>query len=338
MVVVGGSAGGVEALLGLVAGLPSDLAAAVLIVMHIGADTPTALPRVLRRTGTLPVDVAADGMAIQPGRIYLAPADRHLLVDDGCLRVMLGPRENGFRPAVDPLFRSAAKTYGPRAVGVILSGGLDDGTLGLQEIKRQGGLAVVQQPEDAQVSAMPSSAIRHVKVDHVIPAGEMGSLIARLTGGNSARANRRRLHAKGHRAAERSAKLEPERPSGIACPECGGVLREEHEGDIESFRCHVGHGFTTDALNSEHTRRVEAALWTALRSLEESVELRRRLAESARTRRLDAIASGFDRVRRDAERRADVIRRVLLEPAASDGGRVGRRARGRRRRSQRRVR
>jgi two-component system chemotaxis response regulator CheB len=339
IVVVGGSAGGVEALLGLVAGLPADLPAAVLIVMHIGADTPTALPRLLERAGPLPVEIAADGEPIRPGRIYLAPADRHLLVGDGRLAVAVGPREHGFRPAVDPLFRSAAQTYGARVIGVILSGGLDDGTLGLQQIKEHGGLAVVQRPDDAKVTGMPCSAIRHVQVDHVLPVRRMGRLVARLAGRNSARASPRRLRTNGQRRREvrRTADLEPERPTAITCPECGGALREDRNGDVERFRCHVGHGFTADSLGAEHTKRVEAALWTALRTLEESVELRRRLADSARNRRLDAIARGYDDVRRDAERRAEVIRSALGGPPAPVGDRLRRPARARRRMPPRRA-
>jgi two-component system chemotaxis response regulator CheB len=308
--------------------------------MHVGPDTPTVLPRLLARAGPLPAEIARDGEAIHAGRIYLAPADRHLVVDDGRVAVMPGPRENGFRPSVDPLFRSAARAYGERVVGVILSGGLDDGTLGLQEIKRHGGCAVVQEPGDARVTGMPCSAIRHVKIDHVVPARQMGPLIARLARPPSARADRRRrMHPKRTRrpTVARAANLEPARPSAITCPECGGALRDERGDGIEAFRCHVGHGFAADTLDSEHTRRVEAALWTALRTLEESVELRQRLGDHARKRRLDAIARGYDRARRDAEKRADVIRSALAEPSKSDGIRVRRPAGRRRPRATRRV-
>jgi len=180
IVVLGFSAGGIEPLLQLVAGLPSDLPASVFVVHHFPTHSVSALPSILRRVAHLPVTAAVDDEVIRPGRIYVGRPDRHLLLEDGRVRLARGPREHGNRPALDPLFRSAARAYGPRVIGVILSGTLDDGTIGLHAIKAAGGLAVVQDPEGAAYPGMPHSAMQHVDVDHVAPSGELGALLARL--------------------------------------------------------------------------------------------------------------------------------------------------------------
>lgn len=181
IIVIGLSAGGIEPLLQLVADLPSDLPAALFVVHHFPAHSISALPSILARTADLPVRTARDRGPVSPGHIYVGRPDRHLLLMPGLMRLTRGPREHGNRPALDPLFRSAARSYGSRVIGVILSGTLDDGTVGLQAIKSAGGLAVVQDPEQAAYRGMPTSAVEHVEVDHVVPAGEMGALLTRLT-------------------------------------------------------------------------------------------------------------------------------------------------------------
>ena len=179
IVVIGASVGGVEAIGFLAAALPPDFAAAVLVVLHVGAHR-SVLPRLLSQRGPLPACHPGDGDLIRPGRIYVAPPDQHLLVEPGCVRLARGPRENWARPAVDPLFRSAARAYGPHVVGVILTGGLNDGTAGLFEVKRHGGVAVVQDPGDALSPGMPQSALRHVAVDHCLPLPAIPALLAAL--------------------------------------------------------------------------------------------------------------------------------------------------------------
>ncbi len=181
VIVVGASAGGVEALRGLVGSLPIDLPAAVFLVLHIPAQSPSLLPEILSRSGPLRALHPTNGEVIQHGLIYVAPPDHHLLLEDGFVRVVRGPRENRHRPAIDPLFRSAARAYGSRVVGVILTGSLDDGTAGLLAIKRRGGVAIVQDPDDALYSSMPRSALAHVDVDHVLVLSEIGPVLARLT-------------------------------------------------------------------------------------------------------------------------------------------------------------
>src|SRR5256885_4553560 len=173
IVVVGTSAGGVEALATLVSTLPPRLPAAIFVVLHISAHSPSFVPDILDRSGLLETVQASDGMEIKHGRIYVAPPDHHMLVGHGNVRVVRGPKENRHRPAVDPLFRSAALAYGPRVVGVILTGALDDGTAGLRAVKRCGGLAVVQDPRDALFPSMPQSALQHVRVDHCLSVGEI---------------------------------------------------------------------------------------------------------------------------------------------------------------------
>lgn len=186
IIVIGASAGGVWALWHLVQGLPADLPAAVFIVVHLSAKYPSALPHILQNAGNLPVVQAVDGAEINPMRIYIAPPDRHLLVKPDCMRVVFGPRENRFRPAIDPLFRTAAVAYGKRVIGIVLSGALDDGTAGLAEIKEQGGVAVVQDPQEAFFTSMPQSAIKHVAVDHILPVADIARILKDLVEETSA--------------------------------------------------------------------------------------------------------------------------------------------------------
>lgn len=180
IVVIGASAGGLWALEELVADLPADLPAAVFIVVHISARFPSWLPHILQKFAKLPAVHAVDGAAIEAGHIYIAPPDRHLLVKPEYMRVVLGPKENRFRPAIDPLFRTAALAYGKRVVGVVLSGLLDDGTAGLIEIKEQGGVALVQDPQEAMFPSMPQSAIQHAAVDHILPVADIARVLVHL--------------------------------------------------------------------------------------------------------------------------------------------------------------
>src|SRR5215475_6533891 len=191
LVVVGASAGGIPALLTLLGDLPGDLPMAVLVVVHGSPDSPGGLAEVLDRRSTYPTSYARDGLEIAYGHVYVAPPDRHLTTNDGHLAVRHGPRENRFRPAIDPLFRSAAESHGPRVIAVVLSGGLDDGTHGLVVVKRHGGIAIVQSEEDALVPHMPVSAANAVAVDYVIPAAKMAPVIAGLVGKPQRSASRR---------------------------------------------------------------------------------------------------------------------------------------------------
>jgi two-component system chemotaxis response regulator CheB len=320
IIVVGASAGGVEALGQLVRGLPADLPAAVFVVLHVPQHGTSVLPSILRRAGRLPVEHAKDGEAIRPGRVYVAPPDFHMLIKNGHVRLARGPTENSHRPAIDPLFRTAARRYGRRVIGVVLSGVLDDGTAGLQSVKNRGGLAVVQDPADALYAGMPQNALENVAVDFTAPVAEIGPLLARLTA--------ERLPAEPDPAVTREMEMEadmaeleldamqsfdrPGTPSPFACPDCNGVLWELHDGDLIRYRCRVGHAWSPDSLLAKQSDGLEAALWSALRALEERANLSAKMAERAGQRKYDLVASKFRAQVREAEQHAKVIRDVLL--------------------------
>jgi two-component system chemotaxis response regulator CheB len=319
IVVVGASAGGVEALADLAASLPGDLPAAVFVVLHLPATGTSALPEILSRHGPLPAGHVRDGEPIQPGQIYVAPPDRHVLLRTGHVHLSRGPREHGHRPAVDPLFRSAAREYASRVIGVVLSGALDDGTAGLAAIKGRRGLAVVQEPTDALYPGMPGSALANVQVDHVSPAASMGTLLARLTREPAAEMS-------GPAPADMNVEVEvegfsleavegehPGRPSGFSCPDCNGVLWEIQDGQLERFRCRVGHAWSPESLLTQQRQGLEAALWIALRSLEERAALSRRLAEPARRRGHLITATRFEEQAAEAQQAARLVRNLLVD-------------------------
>src|SRR4051812_27641037 len=247
IVVIGGSAGSIEVLAELVGGLPRDFPGSLFVVVHFPGSVPSTLPRILSRAGPLPAHHPRDGEMIEPGRIYVAPPDCHLHISDDRIRLTRGPKENGHRPAVDPLFRTAALSYGPRVVGVILSGNLNDGTAGLLRIKQLGGVAIIQDPESALYQGMPRSAVEHVAVDHVLPVHEIAGRVTDLadrpigpvevtgmpedfTSDNQA-----------EEIATADRHQQPGVPSTMACPECHGVLWEVKDEELVHFRCRVGH-------------------------------------------------------------------------------------------------
>jgi two-component system chemotaxis response regulator CheB len=334
IVVIGASAGGVEALSKLVSRLPRDLPAALLVVLHVPANGTSVLPMILSRAGPLPAVHARDGQAIELGHIYCAPPDHHLLVGRGHLRVARGPRENGLRPAADPLFRTAARVYGPRVIGVVLSGSLDDGTAGLYVIKARGGFAITQDPEEAMFSGMPRSAVENVAVDHCLPVAEIAPLLDRLTRepvaeeGVAPVPDEMEIEV-GMAELDPAALQSDDRPgqlSGFSCPECNGVLWELRDGELLRFRCRVGHAYSANSLVEAQSEALEAALWAALRALEEQAALAHRLMIRSRDRGHDLAAARFEQQVRDSEERAALIRDVLLrkepvsagDPAATD--------------------
>jgi two-component system, chemotaxis family, protein-glutamate methylesterase/glutaminase len=328
IVVVAASAGGLEPLRTLLAALPADLPASLLVVLHIPATGGRALPSILNRSGVLAAAAAEDGEQLRPGRVYVAPADLHLLVVDGKVRTSRGPRQNGVRPSADPLFRSAALYGGPRTIGVVLSGTLDDGALGAATVEQQGGCVVVQDPGDAAYASMPRCAVATTRHPAIRPAGKIAGLLTRLT------------HEKVEvRAGERPADLEeevrallavdlettpaPRDYSGFTCPECGGPLYHTREHTADSYDCLVGHRWSPESLLEEQASTVERAMWLAIRSLDERRRLTGRLAESARTRGHPISAARFRAAAAEAALAADVIRNatgkmnpVTEEPAA----------------------
>ncbi len=302
IIVVGASAGGVEALLQLVSGLPRGLPAAMFVVLHTSAEGPGMLPEILRRRSTLRVMAAQDEGPIEPGRVYVAPPDRHLLLERNRMCLGRGPSENRHRPAIDPLFRSAAYAHESRVIGVLLSGYLDDGVAGLITIKEHGGISVVQSPEDALVAAMPRAAIDNDHVDYSVPVAAMPELLAKLVQ-NYKRKSRRVMKGA----------PKQERVSAFTCPECHGSLWEVDKYGFLQFRCRVGHKFSRDSMMDAQSQSLERALWAALRSLEEHAELSRRLAERAKAAGHTKAASRFQERLKASQENARVIREMLTE-------------------------
>jgi two-component system chemotaxis response regulator CheB len=297
--------------------LPADLAAAVFVVLHIPASGTSVLPAILARRGELPAAHAVDEESIKPGRIYIAPPDHHMLVQREAVRVVRGPKENGYRPAIDPLFRSAARTFGPRVTGVVLSGVLDDGTAGLAVIKHNGGRTLVQDPDDALYPMMPLNAIEFVVPHEVLTASELAAAIvsasAEPVSPVAVSASDPILGEEEFIQIDRAASDRPQPgfPSGFTCPECGGSLWEDDEGGVPRFRCRTGHAYSVDTLLAEHSEAVEAGLWAALRTLEERAAMTRRMAARFRGRGRRSTAARFDRQANAAVEQALVIRTAL---------------------------
>jgi two-component system, chemotaxis family, protein-glutamate methylesterase/glutaminase len=321
IVVIGASAGGVEAISTLVSDLPRDLRAAVLVVLHLSKGR-SMLPEILTRSGRLPAAHPEDGDPLEYGHIYVARPDHHLVLERGKIRVVHGPTENGCRPAVDPLFRSAARAYGPRVVGIVLTGGLDDGTAGLAAVKEAGGIAIVQDPDEAFAPSMPRSAKAFVQVDHVLPVREISLLIAELTREETnAKPPATGAHVKpleSDLAEPPIALREDDRPGKVSiftCPECHGTLWEADERGIVRFRCRVGHAYSAESMLAAQTDSVDRALWTALRSVEERAALTHRLAERARKRGHHWVARAFEERALAADGHAAVIRELVVTRA-----------------------
>jgi two-component system, chemotaxis family, protein-glutamate methylesterase/glutaminase len=268
IIVIGSSAGGVRALQKLFSRLPGDLPAAVFVVQHTPPHHNSLLAELLTAAGALPVFAAKDREPIVYSRAYVAPPDRHLLIEHGHVHLSAGPQENRSRPAINPLFRSAAIAYGPRVIGVVLTGLLDDGTLGLWEIKRRGGISVVQEPNDAEYVQMPESANRNVEVDYLIPLREIGPRLVSLVGEDS------RPGVDEPRFAMQSEDIR------LTCPECHGPLRRVKYGDLVELKCRVGHAYSPESALVAHDDAEERVLWSAVEMLEEGADFAELLAES----------------------------------------------------------
>lgn len=315
IVVIGASAGGLHPLGQLLAELPPTLQAAVFIVMHLSS--ASVLAQVLGRGSSLPVEQAEAGSAIKRGRVYVAAPERHLLLHDEHILMPRGPRENLARPAIDPLFRSAACTFGGRVVGIVLSGALNDGTAGLLAVKRCGGVSIVQDPRDAAVPDMPQHALRNVDVDYCIPVSRMSSILARLVdepaGATPEIPLSIRLEAA--IATRESSSMESEellgRGSPFSCPECGGVLWEIEDGELLRYRCHVGHAYTGEAVLAAQAREVEQMLSTLLRSHRERAELALRMARKEGANGRSDVAAHFEARAKEYREAADLIGQIL---------------------------
>jgi two-component system chemotaxis response regulator CheB len=310
IIVIGASAGGVDALPRLIWSLPVDLPAAVFVVLHIPAQGRDLLPEIIRRAASLSVAHAVDGDRVRQGHVYVAQPDRHLQLNGTRVRLSRGPRENFHRPAIDALFRTAAECYGPRVVGVVLTGNLDDGTAGLHAMKSRGGIAIVQDPKNALVPAMPQSALRNVRVDHCVPLSNIGPLLVRLATTRDIPKNRKGVSRMKKRAmSPKEMEKDFGRPTSFVCPECNGPLWETHAGPSLQFRCHVGHAYSPDSLLADHADGLERALWSAVRTFDERASLLRRLGE--RKYHGESVGTHWKAKSKELEQHAEVIRGLL---------------------------
>ena len=303
IIVMGASAGGIGVLQTILSGLPWDFRASLFIVLHTTEDSPGFLPEILNRHSRIPVLYGLHNGEILPGRVYVAPVGaQHMLLERGRIRLAAGPRENRHRPSIDALFRSAAISYGARVIGVVLTGNLDDGSAGLAEIKKRGGTAVVQDPDDAPAPSMPMSAMENTEIDFALPAEQIAAKLVHLASDG----------------AEQKPQTFPEssgmQPSGrtYSCPECSGVLEEVKEGEMLRFRCRVGHIYSPESLHADQNVAVEKALWAAIRSLEEHAEFSQRLAARSKKNPRLRLAERFLE-KAEASREDATVLRELLE-------------------------
>jgi two-component system chemotaxis response regulator CheB len=302
VVVVGASQGGVQALRALIGGLPADYPASVLVVLHVGAG-PSVLPSLLSQCGRLRVSHAKDGAALEAGQVMVAPPDRHLIIVDGHVALTGGPKENWARPAIDPLFRSAAETFGPNVIGVLLTGQLNEGVSGLWEIKRRGGVAIVQDPDEAEAPSMPQGAVDNVDIDYCLPLGQIADRLVRLAADRGVR-----IPVGGYAMTDRSAPLA--RPSAQTCPECGGAMRQEAQGGLTRFRCHIGHVMTAEVMAAAQMERLEEDLARVLRTLNERAALCLDLADKCAARGDRAGSEDWRQAAHQAARREQTVREL----------------------------
>ncbi|HEV8194579.1 MAG TPA: chemotaxis protein CheB [Ktedonobacterales bacterium] len=319
IIVIGTSTGGVEALISIVRDLPPNLPAAVFVVLHLSPQSPSHLPDILARNGDIPAVHPHDGEPIQHGRIYVAPPDFHMLVEEGRVRVVRGPRENRHRPAVDPLFQTAAVAYGSHVIGVVLTGALDDGTAGLHAVKERGGIAIVQDPNDALISSMPANAMNYAAVDYILPLALMGTKLAQLVHEPAPDEQKRPISAQlkfesnmvRMDEATMQSEVRPGRLSAFTCPACKGPLWELRDGELLHCRCRVGHSFTGESMLVGQSEYVDEALWAAYNTLNESAIIAQRLAQDSRTQGHTSIADRFEERARLQRSRAHILHGVL---------------------------
>ena len=322
VITIGTSAGGIKALRTLVKQLPKDFPGSIHIVQHLSSESPSNLVTVLKTTSQIPIAFARDKELIEPGRIYLAPPDFHLLLEHGRVRVIRGPRENRMRPAIDPLFRSAAVAYRSYATGIILTGMLDDGTAGLQAIKACGGMAIVQDPSDAAYSSMPQSAISTVAVDRVVPLKEIADILIERVRQTPPIVKEVPADLLLEAPIAREAITEPKtmaqigEPVAHSCPSCGGPLWQIGKNNghlLLRYRCHIGHAFTGRTLIEEQNEATEKALWIALRTLEERGRLLKNMSDRYARNGATALAKSHRERAQEALDHSVLLRNLIRD-------------------------
>ena len=313
IVVIGGSAGALEPLMAMLAELPPDLDMAYFVVIHFPANRTSILPSLLNRATRLKAGYAESGEEIMAGRVYVAPSDRHLVVDDGRVSVINGPKENASRPSIDVLFRSAAISAGPRVIGIVLSGSLDDGSAGLLSITKHGGRTIAQDPLDAMFGEMPQNAVISGKAQSVLPAAAIAGALCEIASERPPEHVTMSHDSNSQRDRNGMPQDEPfEKPSPFVCPECQGTLWQVRDDELERYRCRVGHAYSEQTLWEQKGESLEAALWAAQRALHEQADLSKRIAENARSRNNTKLAARYDDKRRAAEMAQKTVRDVLL--------------------------
>jgi len=322
IIVIGASAGGLEALKRLFSGISKAIDASIFIVWHMPSDVIGMVPRILGKLTPMVVANAIDNEPITLGRVYVAPPDRHLMIESGRVRVIRGPKENRFRPAIDPLFRSAAYAFGSRVIGIILSGALDDGAAGLWAIKEFGGTTIVQDPQDAEVAGMPESALRLVReVDYKITVGEMpkllGELVLQPAPENHEPKNTQREKTRSELKVAMMEEHIGKKPMGeltpYTCPECHGVLSAIRDGEIARFRCHTGHAFSADTLLSILSDSIEGSIWNAIRGIEEVIFLLYNTGDHYAANNDPRNAGLYFKKAKEMEARAKYLKQSVLE-------------------------
>jgi two-component system chemotaxis response regulator CheB len=328
IVVIGTSAGGLKALSAVLSKLPADIGAAIFVVQHLAANKRSYLPKLLGDVSDLPVSSPADEETFVPGHVYVAAPDYHLLLNGDRVRVLRGPQENRFRPSIDALFRSAARSHGCRVIGIVLTGYLDDGTVGLQTIKKRGGITVVQDPAEAEYPSMPKTALRYVKIDHTVPIADAGALLIRLVAEPSAAQedfpttpaieiesniaeqvmNTKEFLENVEQIGERTT---------YTCPDCNGAIWQIGEEEPLKLRCHVGHSFTGEVFAAEQSQNIESALWTAIRIMEEKVTFSRQLAERKRKQNMLDAADAYEKEADALDQEVTKVRDLIVCGIAS---------------------
>lgn len=332
IIVIGTSAGGLKALRAVLSALPSGFEASIFVVQHLAPDKPSRLPKLLAEVCQLPVCSPRDHQRFLPGHIYVAAPDFQMLVNQDHVRILRGPQENRFRPSIDALFRSAARAHGSRVIGVILTGYRDDGTVGLQAIKKRGGMCVVQDPDEAEYPSMPKTALRNVKVDHTVPIGAAGALLVRLAAEPAADqagfpvspeleiesniAEQLMTTREFLESVERIGKR-----TSYTCPDCTGAIWQIGDEEPFKLRCHVGHSFTGEVFSAEQSRNIEHALWTAIRTMEEKITFLRELARRKHSQNLPGEAGAYeldaDALDTEVSQIRELIVRARPTPASS---------------------
>lgn len=316
IIVIGASSGGVESLPQLMAQLSENLPAALFVVQHTSPRSKGFLARILDRAGPLTAKMAEDNDPINQGHVYVAPPDHHLLVKGGHIRLSRGPKENRTRPAIDPLFRSAAAAYGARVMGVLLTGLRDDGVAGLVTIKRCGGIVIVQDPNDALYPEMPMRALETVEVDHRLPLTEIGAVLDRLS-----REPVREFPpippdvllearlAENIMSNVRNEELGDLAP--LSCPDCGGPLWQLHDKQMRRYRCRVGHGFTAQNLLADQNQAIEYSLWAALRAIQERASVLEGIASDELARGKQELADAYQKLAEESRLHAQQLLSLL---------------------------